>query len=105
MAATQDKDHQQPQQSPVTKQWKKAQVYSVQRRRTLFALIDTARSRNGGIETAPHQAADPFGSPKGGTPVMLAAPSQCLDLPLKILVWEDVREKPGFRTISSTYLQ
>ncbi len=29
-----------------------------------------------------------FGSPKGGTPVMLAAPSSAIDLPLKILVWE-----------------
>jgi len=30
-----------------------------------------------------------FGSPKGGTPVMLAAPSIAIDLPLKVLVWED----------------
>jgi uncharacterized protein (DUF302 family) len=29
-----------------------------------------------------------FGNPKGGTPVMLAAPSSALDLPLKILVSE-----------------
>jgi uncharacterized protein (DUF302 family) len=33
-----------------------------------------------------------FGNPKSGTPLMLAAPSSALDLPLKILVWEDVRE-------------
>jgi uncharacterized protein (DUF302 family) len=30
-----------------------------------------------------------FGSPKGGTPVMVAAPLAALDLPLKILVWDD----------------
>jgi uncharacterized protein (DUF302 family) len=30
-----------------------------------------------------------FGSPKAGTPVMLAAPLAALDLPLKILVWVD----------------
>ena len=30
-----------------------------------------------------------FGSPKGGTPVMKLAPSAALDLPLKVLVWED----------------
>jgi uncharacterized protein (DUF302 family) len=30
-----------------------------------------------------------FGNPKGGTPLMLAAPTVALDLPLKILVWED----------------
>jgi uncharacterized protein (DUF302 family) len=30
-----------------------------------------------------------FGNAKGGTPLMLAAPSVAIDLPLKILVWED----------------
>jgi uncharacterized protein (DUF302 family) len=30
-----------------------------------------------------------FGSPKGGTPVMVAAPLAALDLPLKVLVWDD----------------
>jgi uncharacterized protein (DUF302 family) len=29
-----------------------------------------------------------FGNPKAGTPLMLAAPTAALDLPLKILVWE-----------------
>jgi uncharacterized protein (DUF302 family) len=30
-----------------------------------------------------------FGNPKGGTPLMLATPSIAIDLPLKILIWED----------------
>jgi uncharacterized protein (DUF302 family) len=30
-----------------------------------------------------------FGNPATGTPVMLAAPTAALDLPLKILVWQD----------------
>jgi uncharacterized protein (DUF302 family) len=30
-----------------------------------------------------------FGNPKGGTPLMLAAPSVAIDLPLKLLVRED----------------
>ena len=30
-----------------------------------------------------------FGSPAAGTPVMLAAPTAALDLPLKVLVWDD----------------
>lgn len=34
-----------------------------------------------------------FGNPKGGTPLMLAAPTDALDLPLKILVWEDAGGK------------
>ena len=34
-----------------------------------------------------------FGNPKAGTPLMLAAPSSAIDLPLKILVWEDGESK------------
>ena len=34
-----------------------------------------------------------FGNPKGGTPVMLAAPTVAIDLPLKALVWEDAGGK------------
>ena len=30
-----------------------------------------------------------FGSPAAGTPVMVAAPLSALDLPLKVLVWDD----------------
>ena len=30
-----------------------------------------------------------FGSPKGGTPIMLAAPLSAIDLPLKALAWQD----------------
>jgi uncharacterized protein (DUF302 family) len=32
-----------------------------------------------------------FGNPKGGTPLMLAAPTVAIDLPLKILVWQDAQ--------------
>jgi uncharacterized protein (DUF302 family) len=30
-----------------------------------------------------------FGSPAAGTPVMAASPMSALDLPLKVLVWDD----------------
>lgn len=30
-----------------------------------------------------------FGNPKGGTPLMVAAPTVAIDLPLKALAWED----------------
>jgi uncharacterized protein (DUF302 family) len=39
-----------------------------------------------------------FGSPIGGTPIMQAAPLAALDLPLKVLVWDD----NGQTTISYT---
>ena len=46
-----------------------------------------------------------FGSPKAGTPLMLAAPSIAIDLPLKILVWEDDRERTWVSYNSPAYLQ
>jgi uncharacterized protein (DUF302 family) len=30
-----------------------------------------------------------FGNPKGGTPLMIASPPVAIDLPLKVLIWED----------------
>lgn len=46
-----------------------------------------------------------FGSPKGGTPVMLAAPSVAIDLPLKTLVAEDEDGKVWVSYNSPEYLQ
>jgi uncharacterized protein (DUF302 family) len=46
-----------------------------------------------------------FGNPKGGTPLMLAAPSIAIDLPLKILVWQDVGGKAWVSFNSPEYLQ
>jgi uncharacterized protein (DUF302 family) len=45
-----------------------------------------------------------FGNPKGGTPLMLAAPSVALDLPLKILVSEDAQGKVWLSYNSPEYL-
>jgi len=46
-----------------------------------------------------------FGNPKAGTPLMLAAPSSTIDLPLKILVWEDGEGKVWVTYNSAKYLQ
>ena len=46
-----------------------------------------------------------FGSPKAGTPLMLAAPSIAIDLPLKILVREDSQGKVWISYNSSEYLK
>jgi uncharacterized protein (DUF302 family) len=46
-----------------------------------------------------------FGNPKGGTPVMLAAPRSAIDLPLKILIWEDAQGKVWLTYNSTVYLQ
>lgn len=60
---------------------------------TLFALVDhSGEAEKVGMKMRPTKLLI-FGSPKAGTPVMLAAPSVAIDLPLKILVWEDAGGK------------
>jgi len=46
-----------------------------------------------------------FGNPKGGTPLMLAAPSTAIDLPLKALAWQDLQGKVWLSYNSPEYLQ
>jgi uncharacterized protein (DUF302 family) len=46
-----------------------------------------------------------FGSPKAGTPVMVASPTIAIDLPLKALVWEDAGGKVWVSYNSPEYLQ
>jgi uncharacterized protein (DUF302 family) len=56
---------------------------------TLFAVIDhSGEAAKAGLRMCPTKLVV-FGSPKAGTPLMLAAPSTAIDLPLKILVSED----------------
>jgi uncharacterized protein (DUF302 family) len=59
---------------------------------TLFAVIDHSGEAEKAGMKMPATKLLIFGNPKSGTPLMLAAPRSAIDLPLKILVWEDVRE-------------
>lgn len=59
----------------------------------LFALIDhSGEAEKVGMKMPPTKLVI-FGNPKAGTPLMLAAPSIAIDLPLKILIWEDAAGK------------
>jgi uncharacterized protein (DUF302 family) len=72
---------------------------------TLFALIDhSGEAQKAGLQMPPTKLLI-FGSPKAGTPLMLAAPSIAIDLPLKILVWEDGQGKVWISYNSPAYLQ
>jgi len=72
---------------------------------TIFARVDhSGEAAKVGMEMHPTQLLI-FGSPKGGTPVMLAAPSVAIDLPLKALVWEDDQGKVWITQNSPEYLQ
>jgi uncharacterized protein (DUF302 family) len=46
-----------------------------------------------------------FGSPKAGTPLMIASPSVAIDLPLKALVWQDDAGKAWLSYNSPDYLR
>ena len=72
---------------------------------TLFALIDhSGEAEKAGMKMLPTKLLI-FGSPKAGTPIMLAAPSVAIDLPLKILIWEDRHGKVWASYNSPDYLQ
>ncbi|SPE22855.1 conserved hypothetical protein [Candidatus Sulfotelmatomonas gaucii] len=72
---------------------------------TLFALVDhSGEAAKVGMKMRPTKLLI-FGSPKAGTPVMLAAPSIAIDLPLKILVWEDETGKAWVSYNAPAYLQ
>jgi uncharacterized protein (DUF302 family) len=72
---------------------------------TLFALVDhSGEAERVGMKMPPTKLLV-FGSPKAGTPLMLASPSVAIDLPLKILVWDDGRGKVWVSYNSPAYLQ
>jgi uncharacterized protein (DUF302 family) len=72
---------------------------------TVFALIDhSGEAAKVGMKMPPTKLLI-FGNPKGGTPLMLAAPSIAIDLPLKILVWEDGKGKVWLSYNSPEYLR
>ena len=72
---------------------------------TLFALVDhSGEAAKAGLNMRPTKLLM-FGNPRAGTPVMLAAPSIAIDLPLKILVWEDDRGRVWLSYNDPAYLQ
>lgn len=59
----------------------------------VFARIDfSGDAARAGLRMQPEQMLI-FGNPKAGTPLMLQAPAVGLDLPLKLLAWEDAEAR------------
>jgi len=72
---------------------------------TVFALIDhSGEAEKAGLTMRPTQLLI-FGSPKGGTPLMVAAPRLSIDLPLKALAWQDEHGQVWLSYNSPEYLQ
>ena len=72
---------------------------------TVFALIDhSGEAEKAGLTMRPTQLLI-FGSPKGGTPLMVASPRLAIDLPLKALAWQDEHGQVWLSYNSPEYLQ
>ncbi len=72
---------------------------------TLFTVVDhSGEAGKVGMTMRPTRLLI-FGSPKAGTPLMVAAPTIAIDLPLKLLVWEDNAGKVSITYNSVEYLR
>lgn len=70
----------------------------------IFALIDhSGEAEKAGMAMRPTKLLI-FGNPKAGTPLMLAAPHSAIDLPLKLLLWEDAQGSVWISYNSLPYL-
>jgi len=71
----------------------------------VFALVDhSGEAEKAGLKMRPTKVLI-FGSPKAGTPLMVAAPSLAIDLPLKALVAEDAAGKVSVTYNDPEYLR
>jgi uncharacterized protein (DUF302 family) len=71
----------------------------------IFARIDFSNdAEKAGLKMKPSQLLI-FGSPKAGTPLMIAVPSIAIDLPLKALAWEDANRKVWLTYNNPDYLE
>ena len=72
---------------------------------TVFAYVDhSGEAEKVGLKMHPTQLIV-FGSPKSGTPLMVASPTLAIDLPLKALAWEDADGKVWLSYNSLDYLK
>jgi|SRR5579872_5504078 len=71
----------------------------------VFAFIDhSGEAEKAGMQMRPTKLLI-FGNPNAGTPLMIASPTIAIDLPLKILVWEDSNGKAWVTYNTPAYLQ
>lgn len=72
---------------------------------TVFARLDhAAEAEKVGLKLRPTQLLI-FGNPKGGTPLMVAAPTVAIDLPFKAIAWQDAEGKVHLGYNAPSYLK
>src|ERR1700756_4392446 len=78
-----------PSKYPVDKTLERLESVLKEKGVEVFAVIDhSGEAAKIGIEMRPTKLLI-FGNPRGGTPLMIAAPTVAIDLPLKAVIWED----------------
>jgi uncharacterized protein (DUF302 family) len=71
----------------------------------IFVRVDhSGEAEKVGLKMPPTQLLI-FGNPKGGTPIMVAAPTAAIDLPLKALAWQDADGKVWLSYNDPEYLK
>jgi len=80
-----------PAQGSVADAWTRLEPAVAERGLTVFARIDFAADAAAvGMHLRPTRLLV-FGNPRAGTPLLAAAPTAGIDLPLKVLIWEDAQ--------------
>src|SRR5712671_1017062 len=80
-----------PARGSVADAWARLEAAVAARGLTVFARIDFAADAAAlGMQLRPTRLLV-FGNPRAGTPLLAAAPSAGIDLPLKVLIWEDAQ--------------
>jgi uncharacterized protein (DUF302 family) len=89
----------------VTETLQRLQSVLTQKGLQVFTVIDhSGEAEKVGMKMPPTKVLI-FGSPKGGTPLMLAAPTVAIDLPLEALIAEDADGRVSVTYNSPEYLQ
>lgn len=90
---------------PVPETFKRLEAIVAARGISILARIDhSGDAAKAGLKMHPTQLLI-FGNPKAGTPLMIASPTLAIDLPLKVLVWEDGGGKVWASFNSPEYLK
>jgi uncharacterized protein (DUF302 family) len=90
---------------PVDETVRRLQAAFAEKGLHVFALIDhSGEAEKVGLKMRPTKVLI-FGSPKGGTPLMVVAPSLAIDLPLKALVAEDAAGRVSVTYNDPAYLK
>jgi uncharacterized protein (DUF302 family) len=94
-----------PTQRTVAEVLQRAQTLARARGLTVFAQIDfSGDAEQAGLPLRPTGLVI-LGNPKAGTPLIVATPTAAIDLPLKILAWQDVKGQSWVAYNESEFLQ